>query len=150
MCVVCVCLRACVYPEPNSVTETGLGELGPGHVLSSEMDKHPFETYIRVLTIHHHRYKSRHIATSPSPSTVDARFDEHPLETHIKGKAHHIKTSHSPSRRSMPQAPSGDARQSQQTTSKPAIPHLDARFHKHPLETNVSGSTPHQNQPFPN
>ena len=31
VCVcVCVsmCLRACVYPEPNSVTETGLGELG--------------------------------------------------------------------------------------------------------------------------
>ena len=29
VCVcVSVCLRACVYPEPNSVTETGLGELG--------------------------------------------------------------------------------------------------------------------------
>ena len=86
-----VCLRACVYPEPNSVTETGLGwaYFPPGHVLSSEMDKHPFETYIRVLTIHHHRYKSRHIATSHSPSTVDARFDEHPLETHIKGSTPH-------------------------------------------------------------
>ena len=66
--------------------------------------------------------------------------------------AHHIKTSHSPSRCSIPQAPTGDARQWQHTTSKPTVPHLenlDARFHKCPLETHISGSTPHQNQPDP-
>ena len=32
------------------------------------------------------------------------------------------------------------------TTSKPAIPYLDARFHKRPLETHISGMTAHQNQ----
>ena len=63
--------------------------------------------------------------------------------------AHHIQPNHSPTRRSIPQLPTGDARQWQHTTSKPAIPHLDARFHKPPLETHVTGSTPHQNQPFP-
>ena len=77
-------------------------------------------TSVSSRTVHHHRYKSRHIATS-----------------------------HSPSRRSIPQAPTRDAHQWQHTTSKPAIPHLDARFHKHPLETNISGMTAHQNQLSP-
>ena len=111
----------------------------PGHVLSSEMDKHPFETYICVLTIHHHRYKSRHIATSHSPSTVLDSTSTHSRRT--SKAAHHIKTNHSPSRRSIPQAPSGDARQWQQTTSKPAIPHLDARF-QDPCKANTSHTTP--------
>ena len=63
--------------------------------------------------------------------------------------AHNIKTSHSSSRRSIPQVPNGDAHQWQHTTSKPASPYVDARFHKCPLETHVTESTPHQNQPFP-
>ena len=81
----------------------------------------------------------------------------HPLDTHVADShwrrasvaAHHIKTGHSTSRRSIPQAPTRDERQWQHTTSKPAIPQLDARFHKCPLQTHVSGSTPHQHQPFP-
>ena len=36
-----------------------------------------------------------------------------------------------------------------QNISKPAIPHLDARFHKRPLETHISGMTAHQNQLSP-
>ena len=35
------------------------------------------------------------------------------------------------------------------TASRAAIPRLDARLHKHPLETNISGMTAHQYQPFP-
>ena len=69
------------------------------------------------------------------------RFDKHPFETQVV--SWHIKTSHSPSRRSIPQAPTRDEHQRQHTTSKPAIPHLDARFHKYPLETNISGRPHH-------
>ena len=61
-----------------------------------------------------------------------------------------IKTSQSPSRRSIRRAPTPDEHRWQHdTTTKPAVPHLDARFHKYPLETNISGSTPHQHQPSP-
>ena len=49
---------------------------------------------------------------------------QHPLETQVA--ARHIKTSHSPCRRSIPQAPTRDEHQWQHTTSKPAIPHLDS------------------------
>ena len=41
--------------------------------------------------------------------------------------AHNIKTSHSPSRCSIPQVPSRDAQQWHDSTSKSAVPHLDAR-----------------------
>ena len=63
--------------------------------------------------------------------------------------AHHIKTSHPPSRGSIRRAPTRDAHQWQHTASKSAIPHLDARFHKRPLETHISGMTAHQNQLSP-
>ena len=49
--------------------------------------------------------------------------------------AHHIQPSHSPSRSSIPQAPSPDAHQWHDSTSKPAIPHLHARFHVEPSES---------------
>ena len=57
--------------------------------------------------------------------------------------------SHSPSRRSIRRAPTRKAHQWQHPTSKPAIPHLDARLHKRPLETHISGMTAHQNQLSP-
>ena len=134
--------------------------------------------------------------TTSKPAIPYARFHKSPLETHVTGSTPHLNqplpiytldftsrstrtslaASHSPSRRSIRRAPTRDAHQWQHTTSKPAIPHLDARFHirpletqisgmtahpkpaiphldarfhKHPLETNISGSTPHQNQPLP-
>ena len=111
----------------------------------------------------------QHTTSKPAIPHLDARFHKSPLETHVTGSTPHLNqplpiytldftsrstrtsvaASHSPSRRSIRRAPTRDAHQWQHTTSKPAIPHLDARFHKHPLETNISGSTPHQNQPFP-
>ena len=51
-----------------------------------------------------------------------------------------IKTSHSPSKRSIPQAQTRDAHQWQHNTPKPAIPHLDARFHKYMLNVLVEAS----------
>ena len=36
------------------------------------------------------------------------------------------------------------------TLFDPALPSLDARLHKHPLDMNISGSTTHPTQPFPN
>ena len=117
----------------------------------------------------------RHNTSKPAIPNLDARFHKCPMETHISGSTPH----QNQSRRSIPQVPTGDAHQWhhwQHTTSKPSIPHLDARFHKHPLETrrqwqhttsspaishldtrfhkrpletHISGMTAHQNQPFP-
>ena len=137
------------------------------HDGSMRFDKHPFETQV----------VSWHIKTSHCPS--GRSIPQAPTrDAHQWQHTYHIKTSHPPSRRSIrraptrdahqwrhttskpaaphlesrrsiPQAPTRDAHQWQHTTSKPAIPHLDARFDEHPLETHISGSTPHQNQPFP-
>ena len=56
---------------------------------------------------------------------VDARFHKHSVETHISAAAAHIKPSRSPTRRSIPQAPTRDTHQWHHSTSKAAIPNLD-------------------------
>ena len=51
------------------------------------------------------------------------------------------------SRRSIPQSPTRHRHQWHDSTSKPAIPYIspvNTRFHMHPVDTNVNGSTPYQ------
>ena len=69
------------------------------------------------------------------------------LKTHVIGITAHDdlkKTSHSPSKRSISQAPTQDKQQSH-CSSMPGIPQVDARFHKHPLKTRIIGITAHEN-----
>ena len=104
-----------------------------------------------VCTVSHVRTSvaPHNIKTSHSPSRRSIPTTAHWRRSSVAAWQH-IKISHSPSRRSIPQAPTQDAHQWHDSTSKPAIPHLDARFHKCPLETHISGGmTAHQNQPFP-
>ena len=58
--------------------------------------------------------------------------------------AHHIKTSHSPFKRSIPEAPTRGST----PHPTPAIPHLAARFHKRPLETQISEWHDSTSKPF--
>ena len=82
----------------------------------------------RVPTGDAHQWQ--HTTSKPVP-VWDARFHKCPLRR-TSVAAHNIKASHSPSNRSIPQMLTGDSHQWQHAASKPAIAHLDARFHKHP------------------
>ena len=88
------------------------------------------------------------MTSKPDKPHGDARLPS-ARTRHTSVARHHNKTSRSPSRRSIPQVPTRDEHQWQHTASTPAIPHLDTRFDELPLETHISGSTPHENQPFP-
>ena len=103
---------------------------------------------------------SRHIKTSHSPCRRSISRAIAPRRTSVASQL--IKASRSPCRRSISKAPAHDIRQGQHSTSKPAIPHVDARFYILSVEAHTtkvifdsrntsvaSQQTPNQNQPFP-
>ena len=123
--------------------------------------KHPFTTDIRGITTHQNRpcpmktldststrsrRKWHHGSSTPAIPHVNAGFRKHQLDTQVATQ--HINTSHSACRRSIPQEPAGDTHPRDHNTSKPAIPHADAPFHKHPLQMHLNGINTHQKQPF--
>ena len=112
MCVAdVVCLCACVYPEPNSVTETGLDELD-------------------LFSTRPHDQLRNNVSKSAIPH-VDTRFPKHSLKKHISGSKSRPATPHADARfrKHPPKKHISGSR------SKPAITQVDARFCKHQLET---------------
>ena len=79
---------------------------------------------------------SRHIKTSHSPCRRSISRAIAPRRTSVASQL--IKASRSPCRRSISKAPAHDIRQGQHSTSKPAIPHVDARFYIHSVEAHTT------------
>ena len=109
-----VCLPACVHPEPNSVTETGLDELD-------------------LFSTRPHG-QLRNNVSKPAIPHVDTRFPKHSLKKHISGSKSRPATPHADTRfrKHPPKKHISGSR------SKPAITQVDARFCKHQLETQVT------------
>ena len=109
------------------------------------MAPHPqadLHSRLPVAWLNHLGISTVHNTTSHSPTSPS--FPKHPIETRGNaGTARH--NQHSPFSAST----HSDAQQWHHSTSKPAIPAVDARFHKHPFETHLRGITAHTNQPFP-
>ena len=121
-----------------------------------------FETHIRGITTHQNRafpmktldststrsrHKRNHGTSKPAISRVDAGFHKHQLETQVASQ--HIKTSHPPCRRSIPQALVGDTHAWHHCAlaESPVARWIDAIPQAPVRDTRCI--TEQQNQPFP-